>query len=178
MKKQSVCLLWMLLLLAVLVAAVFGLRYYQDKKAQEDADTQEQVLFDIDKDTIQEMSYDYEGQRYTFQKEGDIWYDADNRSLDLNQTSMDSMAINLSQMQIVQTIEDVEDKAQYGLAEGYRELTFLAGTESYTLYIGNYNEMLDIYYVCKPSENTVYTLSGQTVLCFSRTSENLKKTSE
>lgn len=177
MRKQQKQLIGLIAVLLILAAAFLGLRQYNQKQS-EDAGEEAEVLFSVNKDTVRQINYDYQGENYTFEKEEDVWYCANDRNLSLNQTSMGAMAARLAQMNIVNTIENVADMSQYGLDQDYRTLTFETDTESYALWIGDYNDMLDVYYVCRPGESTVYTLSGQAVNCFGRTPEDLKSTEE
>ena len=174
MKKQSKQLVIMAILLLVLVAAFFGLKQYNKGQKEKADSVKAEYLFDLAKEDVTRISYDYQGVRYTFEKGEEGWYYTEDPSLALNQSSMDTMQYRLANMEILQTIENVTDMAQYGL-ENYRTLQCETSSESYTLHIGNYNEISGVYYVSNPSENTVYTVSDQTVLCFSRTPENLKQ---
>lgn len=177
MRKQQKQLIGLIAVLLVLGAAFLGLRQYNQKQG-DDTGEEAEVLFSVNKDTVRQINYDYQGENYTFEKEEDVWYYAKDHNLSLNQSSMGAMAARLAQMDIVQTIENVTDMSQYGLDQDYRTLTFGTDTESYALWIGDYNDMLDVYYVCRPGENTIYTLSGQAVNCFGRTPEDLKSAEE
>ncbi len=172
MRKQAKQLGALLAVLAVLAAVFGGLKQYnrmQEGKQEEG----KMILFQTEEE-ISKISYDYQGEYYTFVKKDDTWSYEGDASLKLSQASMGTMEHRLGNLEAVQAIEGVTNMAQYGLAEGYRVVQFETETQQYTFYVGDYNEVSDIYYLCKPSETTVYAVNSQIVNCFSRTPENLK----
>ncbi|MCM1046421.1 MAG: DUF4340 domain-containing protein [Candidatus Gastranaerophilales bacterium] len=172
MRKQSRQFVILLLVLLVLAAAGWGLRQYYIGQSQKGREIS--YVFDLDRSSIAEIGYDYQGEHYSFVKEDGVWYYEGDRTLALTQGSVESMATTIASMEILQTIEGVEDMEQYGLGEERRTLDCRTDEGEYVLYMGNFNETTQIFYVCRPEENKVYVVSNQVMHCFSRTPEDLK----
>ncbi len=173
MKKQSRQLAILLLMLAVLAIAFFGIRQYNKSQSEKAAADKAEKIVDINKNDIIRFTYDYEGETYTFEKTEDIWRYTGNPDWDMHQNRILAMTNRLAQMEINQTIENVTDLSQYGLSEGYRVFTFETAAESYTFHIGSFNDVTAAYYICRPSESTVYAVPTPLVTSFNRTPEEL-----
>ena len=91
MKKQKVQFIAILIVLAVLIAATFGMKWYnknkeEEKTAEEEASTI--YISKVDVDTITAFSYEVDHVTYTFTKDGDTWtYDGDT-SLDMDEEAV------------------------------------------------------------------------------------------
>lgn len=179
MKKQQKQLLILLLVLVALAACFLGVKQYnkvQSKKPAEE--TQEQIVIAVDDDEMLRFTYDYEGVSYTFEKEEGIWYYADDHSLKINQNQIIAMINKVAPLKVQQVISDVTDMSQYGLLEPARTITYETATDTFTLLAGNYNSMARIYYICLPTENTVYTVNGPVINGFNYTLEDLVEVEE
>lgn len=180
MKKQSRQFVILIAALAFLAAAFFGLKQYnkvQDGKPEEDS-AETTTLVDIDEEDIIRFSYKYNGESYTFEKEEDTWYYAEDPSMSMNQYSINVMVSKLAEVEAIDTLENVTDMAQYGLADPERTIQYETADASYTFWIGDYNSMTYVYYLRIPSETTVYTVSAQMVSIFTRTPEDMKEEEE
>ena len=76
MKKQKIQFIVILIVLAVLIAATFGMKWYnknkeEEKTAEEEASTI--YISKVDVDTITAFSYEVDHVTYTFTKDGDTW---------------------------------------------------------------------------------------------------------
>lgn len=180
MKKQSRQFIILIAVLAVLAAAFFGLKQYNkiqsEKPEEDDGDTT--VLVDINEEDIIRFSYDYNGESYTFEKEDDTWYYAEDPSLSMNQYSINVMVSKLAEVEAIDTVENVTDMSQYGLADPERTIQYETADASYIFWIGDYNSMTSVYYLCVPSETTVYTVSAQMISIFTRTPEEMMEEEE
>lgn len=173
MKKQRKQMVLLLILLVALVAGFFGLKQYNKLQSEAPEEETDVTIVDMDTDEIIKFSYDYEDETYSFVKEEDIWYYADDKSLTLNQTSITPKVAKVSPLTAEHVIEDVTDMTQYGLDEPSKILQFETATESVILYVGDYNSVSKVYYVCKPSETTVYTVAASNVTVFNYSLEDL-----
>ncbi len=170
MKKQLRQMIVLLVILVLLIAAFFGLQAY--KKIQE-KNAEAEMFLDVSGDEILRFSYDYQGERYFFEKDGDTWRYLGDPNLELYQERIISMVNRLGSVEIKQAIENVTDMSQYGLGEGHREYSFETATDSYTIYVGDSNQMTKLCYVCRPGEDTVYVVSRQLIAGFERTPDAL-----
>ena len=100
-KKKGLTLGLLLLLLAVLIGGLFGLRALN--KAQEekaDGETAEEKTYIVSRDIkstdITEFSYQCEGETLTFVKEDDTWKYKDNKDMELNQSKFTTMTGSLA----------------------------------------------------------------------------------
>lgn len=173
MKKQRKQLIILLVVLAVLAACFLGLQQYNKIQSETPQEEEGITIVNLDRDEIVKFSYDYEGETYQFEKEGDTWYYAEDHSLNLNQNTITAKVAKVSPLEAEQVIENVTDLTQYGLDEPSKVVTFETATESVILYMGDYNSVTQVYYVCKPSETTVYTVEAHNVTAFNYALEDL-----
>ncbi len=177
MKKQQKHFFLLVIALIILVAAFFGLKQYNkvqsEKEAKEAQETEKEIVVAVDEENILRFTYDYEGQSYIFEKEGDVWYYAGDRSLDVNENLIRTMLIKVAPLEIQQTISGVTDMEQYGLATPARTIQYETDTESIALEVGSYNSIAEVYYIRKAGESDVYTVSSVVVEVFNKTLDEL-----
>lgn len=179
--KKSTRFLILIVVLLVLLGIVFGLQ--KNSENQEDTVTETKLtVADVKKEDVIRITYNYEGETYTFEKEEGVWYYAPDHSLEVTQMFVSSMAGIVGPLKAEQSISNVSDMAQYGLAENVRTIRFETETDSYTFEVGAYNSILDVYYMRKPSDTTVYVVSSLTVTAFDKSLDdvvkNLQETTE
>lgn len=175
MKKKQRQMIGMLLALVVLAAAFLGIRQYNKNAASTSSateDTQETVL-DVNSDDITSFSYVYEGETYSFEKEDDTWYYADDHSLNLKQERIKAMILKMAPLKVNQVIENVTDMSQYGLTNPERTIQYETADRSVIINVGNLNSMTSQYYIAFPSEMTVYAVTTNVVTGFNYTLEDL-----
>lgn len=160
MKKQPKQLIILLAIMIILVAGFFGVRQYNKVQDSKGLDVVETSIVAIPAEDIIKISYDYEGETYTVEKEEDAWYDAADHTKNLTQYRINNIADALASLSATQVIESVTDMSQYGLAEGYRTISFETAGESYIFYLGEQNTITQDYYICKPSEGKVYAVEA------------------
>ena len=175
MKKKQRQMIGMLLALVVLAAAFLGIRQYNKNASSTTStteDTQETVL-DVNSDDITSFSYVYEGGTYSFEKEDDIWYYADDHSLNLKQERIKAMLLKVAPLKVNQVIENVTDMSQYGLTNPERTIQYETADRSVIINVGNLNSMTSQYYIAFPSEMTVYAVTTNVVTGFNYTLDDL-----
>lgn len=178
MKKQSGQLLILLIVLVVLAAAFFGLKQYNKVQSEKPEESTAETIVDVAKEDVVKLTYDYEGETYSFEKADDTWYYAEDHSLALMQYLISNMLSQVAPLEAEQIIENVTDMAQYGLDEPSRTISYETENASYIFQVGNYNSVTSVYYICKPSENTVYAVSSGVVSIFNKTLDDLLDTVE
>lgn len=172
MKKQRRQMIFLLVLLVALVGGFFGLKQYNKVQSEQPEEEEGIIVVDMNRDDIIKFSYDYEGVTYEFVKEDDTWYYAADKALNIDQSSVSLKTMKMCPLNAEHMIENVTDMTQYGLDEPSKTLQFETATESVILYVGDYNSVSKVYYMCKPSENTVYTVSSPNVTVFNYTPED------
>jgi hypothetical protein len=177
MKKQQLQLALLIAAVVILVAALFGVRHYNDLQEQNSDTKDVERIVDIKRDDITSFSYEYDGETYSFEKEDDTWYSVDDHSINLNQTVIDAMLTKLAGLDVVMSIENVTDMSQYGLDKDYMTFEYKTSDKDYELHIGSRNSVTGVYYMNMASENTVYAIEYNSLLgSFERTLDDLTVT--
>jgi len=173
--KQLKQLIILVVVFVALLAVFFGLRSYNEQQAQlpEEPEEVKEVIIDVAKDDIVKITYDYEGETLSFEKKDDTWYYAPDPSLKIVQYHVKSMLAGLAPFEVEHKFENIEDLAQYGLAEPERVISFEANGTTYTFYVGIHNEASQIYYICLPGDNTVYTIDSYKIILFNESLDDL-----
>ena len=150
MKKQKIQFIVILIVLAVLIAATFGMKWYnknkeEEKTAEEEASTI--YISKVDVDTITAFSYEVDHVTYTFTKDGDTWtYDGDT-SLDMDEEAIDSMLSTLSSLTAIEEISDYTDLKEFGFDQPEDLISYTTSEGSVSLFVGNKNDTLNAYYI-------------------------------
>lgn len=176
MVKQKKQLLLMVTLLIALVCGYFGLIKYNEWSQQKETElAQSEVIHvtQLEEGSIHRISYDYEGETVSLVKDGEIWVCEDDTSLAIVQSTVETMAEKMSEIQAEQMISDVTDKEQYGLGDSARKITFSTADATYNYLIGDYNSTSSVYYWGNATDNTVYVVGGVNVTCFNYGLEDL-----
>lgn len=163
MKKQQMQLIILIVILAVLAGGYFVLKKYNKAQAQKPDEAQGEEIVSLTPADIVKFSYDYEDNHYAYEKVDGIWYYAANHDLNLNQSRIETMLSNAVPLTVQETITKVTDLSQYGLNKPSGTITLESQNESYIFNVGDYNSINSIYYICNPSDSTVYVVSAATV---------------
>lgn len=164
MKKQQIRLIILIVVLAALVGGYFGLKQYnrfQAAKAPEEPIGQQIVSLELE--DIVTFSYDYENTNYAYEKVDGTWQYPQDSSITLNQSQIENMLTNITPLTAVDTITGVTDMSQYGLDQPSRTISFESAQESHIFYVGDYNSVSSVYYICKPSDTTVYAVEASVI---------------
>ena len=175
MKKQKIQFIVILIVLAVLVAATFGMKWYnknkeEKKTAEEEASTI--YISKTDPDTITAFSYEIDQVTYSFTKNGDTWtYDGD-PSVDIDEDKVNTMLETFSSLTATDEIES-DNLAEFGLDQPTDLISYTTADGSVPIYVGNQNEMLGSYYVMTGEDGKVYLTTTSLADVFSKTVEDL-----
>lgn len=173
MKKQRMQLIILLAALVLLVVGLFGLKKYNQIQEETPEEEIKEVVVDITTEDVIALSYEYEGETYSFEKEDETWYATNDHSLNIDQDTIGYILRNTAPLEATETIENVTDMEQYGLVTDMRMFSFSTITDTYTFYIGDLNSMASAYYICKPSDNKIYMVDSLIVNSFNYTWEDL-----
>lgn len=175
MKKQGKQFILLVIVLAALVIGYLCLVRFNSRQQEKEADQVEgQVLVDIPADDIQKFSYEYNGETYSFEKTGEgIWVSAEDPSLNLMQSRLNTMVNKFTRIVAQDTITDVSDMSQYGLEQPSNMLHWETGQTKYTYCVGDYNSLGGVYYICEPDSHTVYAVTASLGTGFGYSLEDL-----
>lgn len=168
MKKQKIQVIVLAVVLVVLVAAFFFLP--KVIKGEED-ETESYIVTAIDSSAVTGISFTNDGAEYSFVKENDVWYAADDKELPISQGIVNNLADIVGNIVSSTKIDHVTDFSQYGLDNPLHEVNFTADGTEYTVLMGDYNDITGSYYLSLQGENTVYMVPGTVVTPFASTLE-------
>lgn len=166
MKKKQIQLLLLALLLLILVVVNILVKGYNAKKEQEKREEEavdEVSIAAVAPESIQQFSYEYEGETYSFSRNGDIWQCHQDPGRELIQDKLTAITEALGNMKATQIIEDVTDFNQYGLGEEGRAFSFDTGDAHYSFVFGDYNMLTAKYYMKEEKGTDVYVVDNSVI---------------
>lgn len=161
--KQKKTMLIMVVVLAVLLVLYGGLKAWNshsDRQKKEKEGKEKVSLVDVK--SLKSFAYESGGSKMSFTKENGEWvYDEDD-GVRLNQSTIKSMAKEITGLTAVRKLSDPDEKSDYGLDSPDYTVTYTAkdGTKG-TIQIGN--AAGDNYYAMIEDSDAVYTISGTLV---------------
>lgn len=177
MKNQKKQLLGMLLLLVLLIAAYFGVRYYNDAKEQEESAELEKSkikITDFAVEDINYLSYDVDGTVYSYEKNGDSWSWEEDATIDLEESQIETMLQSVASLDAAEQLSEYTVVADYGLENPEKTITIGTGDETVTLYIGSKNEITGKYYLMRQDADTVYLVDKDLTGTFSKLPQDMQ----
>ena len=165
MNKQKKQLLSLVLILVLAIAVFIMVSKIPEEEAAEETVTY--TVTDLDAETVNKLTFTNETGTYTFSKTDDIWNYEGDKALDIDEEAVQTMISKVASLTSENCMEQVEDLALYGLDEP--EITILVsdGATSYTLFIGDYNDITYTQYLCLESDmETVYTTTSYQISSF------------
>ncbi len=172
MKKQRIQLLVAGILLILVAAAYIGMRYYNSQPKEETTETY--VVTQDELAAVTQFSFSNENGSFTFVKTEDGWrYEAD-PEFSVDTTVLEGIIEKAVALSSENKIEAVEDMSQYGLTEPEITISYQTAEGSKTLYIGEFNSAVYVYYLTLEGSDTVYTVEGAFRGNFTKTLEDLE----
>lgn len=159
MKKQKKQLIALCILFLICIVAWVGLTKWnksQEQKKQEEEEASKVMVTDITTEDINAFSYQYNNETLSFVKEDGTWYYEADKSISLDQDTMETLVATVAQLTAEQEIKDYEDLSEYGLDTPSNTITLTTGDGTTTLLIGNKNDMLSQYYVKTDQSDSIY----------------------
>ena len=139
--KRIAVLLGVLLVLCAAAVAVLRMEEHQEQ-----IKTSGEVVLQIDPDAVQSLSWDYNGQTFSFHSDGAWNYDSD-AAFPVDEQKITSLLTQFEQFGAVFTISDVQDYAQYGLSDPLCTISIGTSDTSYEISLGDYSSMDSLRYV-------------------------------
>lgn len=162
-QKKQLLLLALMLVLAIAVFAIVS-RLPEEEETEE---TETYTVTDLDEEAVNKLTFTNETGTYTFSRTDDIWSYEGDKTLDIDEEKVEKMISKVAALSSENRMEEVEDLSLYGLDEP--EITILVsdGTTSYTLFVGDYNDITYTQYLCLESDmKTVYTTTAYQISSF------------
>ena len=175
-KKQAIAVV---IALVLLVAALFGLKFY-NKKAEEKqtaADEAARVyVTQTTSDAITALSWQYNGETIHLAKTDDTWTCTEQPDLTLDTDQVTTLLDAVASLEATQQVENPEDDATYGFDAPVNVITYTTTDGTTTLTLGNENDITGGNYL-KTSDN-VYLVDTTLVTTFDCDVSTLEKTEE
>lgn len=171
MKKQKRQILMLIILLAILGAVFFLIRARNQREAEkpQEEENAKVKLYEAVQEDIVALSYDCDGETYSFEKKDDVWYLVGEPERNLTQTTVKAFAMQFCPMEAEKVIKNVTDVSQYGFSEASaRKVSASTANETYTILVGDKNELTDSYYVMLPDGKDVYVVDSLVISRFDR----------
>lgn len=164
MKKQKKQMIFLLLLLVAAIGVYWGIiRYNQWSTEQEKEKKEADKIYvtNFSAAEVEKFSYDYQGETFSFTRRGEEWLYDEDETLDIEESSLEEMIADAVKLEASEKIENVTDLSQYGLDTPGLIVTFQISEKEYTLCVGDYNDMLGLYYAyIAEDETNVYLISS------------------
>ncbi len=132
------------ILVIACIAAFCAIRY---EEHQEKIKNSEETILEVDPDTVTQLSWEYNGNSFTLNKEDDVWTYADDENFPVDQEHVQTMLELFQEFGVSFVIEDVDDYSQYGLDNPTCTITLQSEDTTYTVQLGNYSNMDEKRYV-------------------------------
>ena len=181
MKKQKIQMLVIVVILLLCIVAYFLATRYakQQEQRDKDSETQGQVnLTVIDPDDVDAFSYIADGTTYSYTKNKDIWTCENDTSLKMDADSIATLLGNLKKITAAEAIDDYDSIADYGLDQPQNTITVTCGNETTTIDIGDYNEMLQEYYIKISGDDKIYLADSKLKDAFSKKPDTMVQQEE
>lgn len=174
MEKQKKQLFGLLAVLVVAVIAFFGLSKFSVADETEASEDEAYTVNAIEADNVTGFIFTNTNDTVSLTKDGDEWIYESDKSLDLDESKVSSLISNVAPLTSQDCIENVDDLSVYGLDNPVRTIVISDGDNTCTIFVGDFNDMTDTYYICLESDmNTVYTAEYNTVYAFETSVDDL-----
>ena len=177
-KKQAIAIV---VALVLLVAALFGLKFF-NKKAEEKqsaADEAAKVYVNQTKsEDITALSWQNNGETIHLTKTDDTWTCTEQPDLALDTEQVTTLLDAVASLEATQQVENPEDDTTYGLDTPVNVITYTTADGTTTLTIGNENDITGGNYLKTSDNDNVYLVATTLVNTFDCDVSTLEKTEE
>jgi hypothetical protein len=175
MEKQKKQLIAMLAVLVVAVVAFFAVSKISKAQDEAEEETVEYAVNDLDGDAVTRLIFtNSTAGTISLSKVGDEWIYEDDKTVDIDESEVESLIGKVAGLTSENKIENVTDLSQYGLDEPTGTIMISDGTNSCTILVGSYNSMMTANYICLESDKTtVYTTKNSYVSAFEVTVDDI-----
>ena len=164
-------------LLGVLgVVCLAALGAMQMEEHREQIKNSGEVILSLEPDSVEALSWEYEGTSLSFQKE-DGWQYTQDPSFPVNEKKLQALLEAFQSLSAALTIESPEDLGQYGLDQPTCTIEIADSTQTYEISLGDYST-LDAKRYLSIGDGNVYLVEYDPLDTFSVTLQELIKNDE
>ena len=164
--------------LIVLVAALFGLKYYNkyanEKKKQEEENAKSYVT-SAEVADITALSWQLDTETVSLVKTNDVWTCSEHPEYELDTEKVEDLLANIAPLEASQTVEHPEDDATYGFDVPENVITYTADGKELTLTIGMENAITGGNYLKFSADGKVYLIDSSLLSTFDCDASALEK---
>ena len=175
-RKQVVQFLTLLLFILVMVGAYMGIRSYQARQEKEKNKQEAEALIPLTSfqpDSVTAISYDLDGTKYIFEKDGEKWKVADNEII-LDQDAFTDFLQKAGSI-TSETKVEAEEGEDYGFSNPSRTVTVTTQKGTSSLIFGMKNEKLGQYYVKTSESSNIYLVEESVYAVFDKSAEDFEQ---
>lgn len=163
-------------ILLLVIAAALGWYAYRDSKKEISTGERHDKVFDVQADTIDEISIKSEsGDRTTLRKTGSDWQIVQPSPAQPDNAEVSGLTSNLASLEVQKVVDDnPADVKEYGLAEPRVAVDFKAGGRQHRLLIGNKTPPGTDLYARLGDQKRVFLISSYLDSTFNRGTFDLR----
>ena len=177
-KKQAIAVV---VALVLLVAALFGLKFYNKKTEEKQTAADEAARVYVNQttsDAITALSWEYNGETIHLTKTDDTWTCTEQPDLTLDTDQVTTLLDAVASLEATQQVENPEDDATYGLDAPTNVITYTTSDGTTTLTLGNENNITGGNYLKNSDNDNIYLVDTTLVTTFDCDASTLEKTEE
>ena len=177
-KKQAIAIV---VALVLLVAALFGLKFYNKKNKEKQTAADEAARVYVNQttsDAITALSWEYNGETIHLTKTDDTWTCTEQPDLTLDTDQVTTLLDTVASLEATQQVENPEDDATYGLDAPTNVITYTTSDGTTTLTLGNENNITGGNYLKNSDNDNIYLVDTTLVTTFDCDVSTLEKTEE
>lgn len=167
MKAKQRTFVLLLFAAAVLCAALFWVT-----KSEETAQEDGILLCTVEKDEVEQIRVDYQGESLTLAYEDGSWALLEDPAYHLDSAACNTMLTALTALTAERQFEP-ENGEDYGLDQPQLTVTVTAAGQSESFSFGTENPVTGDVYLSRAGESSLYTVSYNKVSCFQKTKTEL-----
>lgn len=171
MKKQKIQLVGILVLLLVLIAATFGMKYLGKREEQ----AGQTLVLSMDPQKVEALTILNSNGRLELEKSGKSWIleKKSGGKADVDQTKVKGILESLSEIKSKKIIRDVKDQDPYGLTKPNITVSIRLSDHSIkTVKVGSYSGDASAYYATVDEGKTVFLMDASVEGAFNVTEKD------
>ncbi len=149
-----------LIILIVALIALTGIFLFLKRIPEEEEATSEEEQYSvmaINEELVTEIGITTKAGTIDLYKEGDTWKFAADETVEIDTTKVENFLRKMCSIESDTKIEDVSSLSDYGLEDPVMQVTLQWDNNLYTIKGGDYNSVINSYYISLNEETTVYT---------------------
>lgn len=156
-------------ILVVACVATFAVMQMEERKEQ--IKNSEEIILELSSDTVQSLSWEYNGTTLAFHKD-DTWLYDEDAEFPVSEEKINSLLEQFEAFGVSFIIEDVEDYGQYGLDDPICTINLSTAEQTYKVELGDYSKMDSQRYI-SIGDGNVYLVKNDPLDKFNATIRNM-----